>query len=309
MELRFVDPKTLKDNPANPRLTPADLAEDRQLAMNIKMVGLLQPPVVREIDGELVLLAGHRRRRAAIKAGLKLIPVNVRAIDETTDDLAAASENIVRAAMTEPDQWAAVKRIRASHRIKDADLCRALMLTPAQLKRLELLANLHPPMLDAINRRMAPTTQQLQIIAAASVEDQSVVWGRQFRTAPGASVDDAGGDEDDEDGCPFGDGETEEEFEPMDVVAGADGTDPADQLWPVGIDATPDWRSMAQALSRRRFFARDARFDDAQAAAAGVVWTQDLFAEGGADARFTEDATAFAAAHEAWLADRVAEGR
>ncbi|WP_242402597.1 hypothetical protein [Komagataeibacter kakiaceti] len=39
MELREVDPKTLLDNPENPRKSAPNEAEERQLALNVKAVG------------------------------------------------------------------------------------------------------------------------------------------------------------------------------------------------------------------------------------------------------------------------------
>ena len=54
-ELRSVDPRTLKPNPNNPRRTPVPPAMDEQLVASIKAIGIIQPPVVREADGELIV--------------------------------------------------------------------------------------------------------------------------------------------------------------------------------------------------------------------------------------------------------------
>ena len=40
------------------------------------------------------------------------------------------------------------------------------------------------------------------------------------------------------------------------------------------------WWQIAQALQKTRFFARDAKFGEAERAAFGIVWQEDLFAEG-----------------------------
>src|SRR5574337_766032 len=60
-ELRSVDPATLIPNPNNPRRTPVPKAMDDQLIASIRTIGIIQPPVVREVDGGLVIKAGHRR--------------------------------------------------------------------------------------------------------------------------------------------------------------------------------------------------------------------------------------------------------
>ena len=61
------------------------------------------------------------------------------------------------------------------------------------------------------------------------------------------------------------------------------------------------WWQVAQALEQTRFFARDARFGEDERAAFGIVWQEDLFAEGDEDNRFTVDGEAFVSAQRAWL--------
>ena len=48
-------------------------------------------------------------------------------------------------------------------------------------------------------------------------------------------------------------------------------------------------------------FARDAKFGEAEQAAFGIVWTEDLFAQADEDNRFTIDGDAFVAAQRAWV--------
>ena len=84
MKLIEIDPKKLRDNPENPRRTMAGPEADALLLANVQAVGILQPPTARERDGEVVLIAGHRRRDVAIKAKLKSIHVLIR---EDSDDI------------------------------------------------------------------------------------------------------------------------------------------------------------------------------------------------------------------------------
>ena len=61
------------------------------------------------------------------------------------------------------------------------------------------------------------------------------------------------------------------------------------------------WWQIAQALQKTRFFARDAKFGEAEREAFGIVWQEDLFAEGDEDNRFTVDGEAFVSAQRAWV--------
>ena len=61
------------------------------------------------------------------------------------------------------------------------------------------------------------------------------------------------------------------------------------------------WWQMSQALQKTRFFAKDAKFGEAEREAFGIVWQEDLFAEGDEDNRFTIDGEAFVSAQRAWV--------
>jgi hypothetical protein len=76
MELRKADPASLKLNPGNPRRTAAPTQSDEQLAANVKECGLIQPPLTFEEDGVLTVIAGSRRVKACIMAGLAEIDMH-----------------------------------------------------------------------------------------------------------------------------------------------------------------------------------------------------------------------------------------
>jgi len=59
VELRTVNPRKLKFHPNNPRRTKAMPEHDAQLAANILVHGLIQPPLVRQEGEDLVIVAGE----------------------------------------------------------------------------------------------------------------------------------------------------------------------------------------------------------------------------------------------------------
>jgi ParB family chromosome partitioning protein len=175
MKLRTVDPASLKEDPANPRRMPAGDVADKQLTANILAVGILQPPVVRPDGDGLVIIAGRRRVRCAIAAGLDAITVLVRGADDGSDAVRAISENVVRAPMTPVDQWRAIEALVSDHWTEDA-IGTALALPVRTIRKLRLLANIHPAILDQMNRGDMPEERYLRIIAAATPEEQAVAW-------------------------------------------------------------------------------------------------------------------------------------
>ena len=106
-----IDVNNISANPKQPR-TVFDEDQLTELALSIKEVGLLQPPVVRTIgNGKYQLIMGERRFRAAKLAGLKSIPVIIR---QTSDDQLlreALIENIHRSQLNPLEEGAAYQQL------------------------------------------------------------------------------------------------------------------------------------------------------------------------------------------------------
>ena len=85
----------IEPNPAQPRkIFNAD--ELRELSHSIVENGVIQPITVRKIDERYVLVAGERRLRAAIMAGLREIPAIISDMDDRQSSLVALIENLQR---------------------------------------------------------------------------------------------------------------------------------------------------------------------------------------------------------------------
>jgi ParB/RepB/Spo0J family partition protein len=174
-ELRSVDPRSLKPNPNNPRKTAVPKEMDQQLVASIAAIGLLQPPVVREIDGELVVRAGDRRTKACIAVGKDVIDVYVLDGNEDVDAMAAMSENLVRVSMNPVDTWRGIDKLEQQGWNEEA-IANALALPKRTVLKLKLLGSLHPPMLDFMAKGSMPNEEQLRTIANAPLDDQAQVW-------------------------------------------------------------------------------------------------------------------------------------
>ena len=175
MFLKTVDPRTLKVNPNNPRRMAAGEQPDAQMVANIKAVGILQPPVVREDGDDLEIRYGHRRVAAAILLDIPAILVLVSNVEDGSDALRAMSENVVRAQMGPVDQWRAIEALVSAEWTEEA-IATALALPVRTLRKLRLLAQLLPAMLDQMALGDMPDEGNLRTIAAASSEEQAAVW-------------------------------------------------------------------------------------------------------------------------------------
>lgn len=94
---QIVSPDVLSPNPGQPR---DDFSQEKlqELADSIKEKGILQPLLVRPSTqpGTYQIIAGERRWRAAMLAGIQQVPVLVRALDDNEAMIAALIENIQR---------------------------------------------------------------------------------------------------------------------------------------------------------------------------------------------------------------------
>ena len=178
MQILKLDPRALKDNPDDTRRTKSSPQSDALLLATVKAVGIIQPPVVSpETEGGngYIIQAGHRRVKQAIAAGLEEIDVIV--VEAANDNGAMRSmvENIAREPLNPVDQWRGVERLVALGWTEEA-IGVALALPVRQIRKLRLLANVLPAMLDQMVLGDMPNEQQLRTIASASLDEQKEVW-------------------------------------------------------------------------------------------------------------------------------------
>jgi ParB family chromosome partitioning protein len=146
-----VDVNNISANPKQPR-TVFDEDLLTELALSIKEVGLLQPPVVRSIgNGKYQLIMGERRFRAAKLAGLKSIPVIIR---QTSDDQLlreALIENIHRSQLNPLEEGAAYLQLLNDFSYTHDELATKLSKSRPAITNTMRLLNLPP----AVQRKVA----------------------------------------------------------------------------------------------------------------------------------------------------------
>lgn len=139
-----IDVNNISANPKQPR-TVFDEDQLSQLALSIKEVGLLQPPVVRSIgNGKYQLVMGERRYRAAKLAGLKSIPVIIR---QTSDDQLlreALIENIHRSQLNPLEEGAAYQQLLNDFSYTHDELATKLSKSRPAITNTMRLLNLPP---------------------------------------------------------------------------------------------------------------------------------------------------------------------
>jgi ParB family chromosome partitioning protein len=120
-----VDTDLLRPNQFQPR-TSMDEAKIDELARSIRVNGIIQPIVVRKVDGGYEIVAGERRWRAAQRAGLLKIPVVVRDIPEERLLAVALIENIQREDLNPIEEAHAYRRLGEDYQLTQEQIAEAV---------------------------------------------------------------------------------------------------------------------------------------------------------------------------------------
>lgn len=100
----------IKANPYQPRRV-FDAEKLQELAASIKEFGIVQPLVVRKKGKSYELVAGERRLRAAVLAGLTVVPAIVKEYDDTKMMEIALIENIQRHDLNPIEEAQGIKQL------------------------------------------------------------------------------------------------------------------------------------------------------------------------------------------------------
>jgi ParB family chromosome partitioning protein len=123
-----------------------------ELAQSIRTQGLLQPVVVRPVQGGYELIAGERRWRAAQMAGLKQVPAIVREVPDEAALVMGLIENIQREDLNPIEEAAGVQRLIEEFEMTHEQAAEAVGRSRSATTNLLRLLKLAKPVQDALMR-------------------------------------------------------------------------------------------------------------------------------------------------------------
>ena len=108
-----------------------DMSEDglEDLANSIRLHGILQPIIVRQDpveDGRFQIIAGERRWRASERAGLQVVPVLVRDLDDQEAMAAGLIENLQRVDLNAIEEAEGLRRLMSDFSFTQEALSRSV---------------------------------------------------------------------------------------------------------------------------------------------------------------------------------------
>lgn len=139
-KLVMLKPSEIMPSPDQPRKS-FDEYELKRLSDSIQASGIIQPLIVRKTaDGNYRLIAGERRLKAAVMAGLRRVPCVIHKTDEETAALYSILENLQRSNLTVFEEAEGINRLITEYGVSQAEAAARLGISQSSLSnKLRLL--------------------------------------------------------------------------------------------------------------------------------------------------------------------------
>ncbi len=168
----FLPARTIRANPAQPRkiFREESLTE---LSESIRQHGILQPISVRRIGAHYELIAGERRLRAAIAAGLSEIPCIVMQMDDSESAMTALVENLQRQDLDYIELARGISRVMEEFSMSQEQAARLLGKSQSAVANKLRLLRHSAPVLEQL-RAQELTERHARALLKLSSEEQKL---------------------------------------------------------------------------------------------------------------------------------------
>ena len=153
----FLPAKAIVPNPAQPRKLFREEPLD-ELTESIRQHGILQPLSVRRVGTCYELIAGERRLRAGIQAGLTEVPCIVMRMTEQESAMTALVENLQRQDLDYIEEAQGIDRLLREHNMSQEQVAKLLGKSQSGVANKLRLLQHSKKVLDAL--RMAGLTER-----------------------------------------------------------------------------------------------------------------------------------------------------
>lgn len=140
-----------------------------ELAESIKEYGLLNPIVLSKNNGKYEIIAGERRYRASIKAGLKKIDAIVRDFDQKDIDILSLVENIQREDLSALEEAQAYKKLIDDFSMTQEEIAKSMGKSRSYIANSVRLLKLNKDETEALADRKISASQARTLL---SIKDQ-----------------------------------------------------------------------------------------------------------------------------------------
>ena len=163
-------------NRFQPRLA-FDESELNELSNSIKKYGVLQPVILRKIGDKYEIIAGERRYKATVLAGLKTIPAIINNTDDNTSAEIALLENLQRKNLTVIEEAQSFKKLLERGFTQD-EIANKLGISQSSIANKVRLLNLPKKVQDALLYSKISERHARSLLSLSNQEEQEELLER-----------------------------------------------------------------------------------------------------------------------------------
>jgi len=170
-QIRRVGLSTIVPSPLQPRKNFAPEAL-QELVDSIREHGIIQPLIVRRVDGRHELIAGERRWRAAQEVGLAEVPVIVRTASDLEVLELSLIENLQRTDLNAIEEAQGYARLAEEFGMKQEEIARRVGRSRAAVANAIRLLDLHPQIQIWVTQDLLSVGHAKVLLGVKAVEEQ-----------------------------------------------------------------------------------------------------------------------------------------
>ena len=168
----------VRANPQQPRVKFGDEGL-QELAASIKEKGVVQPIVVRRLNGEYELIAGERRLRATRLAGLERIPAYIADVADGSESLELALiENMQREDLNALEQAQGFYQLSEQYHLTQEDIAKRVGKSRAAVANTLRLLHLPKDIQNSLRSGQISAGHARAILAFEDRDHQMALWKR-----------------------------------------------------------------------------------------------------------------------------------
>ena len=149
-----------------------------ELVESIRHNGIIQPLIVRQVNGNMELIAGERRWRAAGQAGLKEVPVIVREATDLEVLEFALVENLQREDLNPIEEARAYRRLAEEFKLKQEDIATKVGKSRAAVANTMRLLDLAEDVQSYLVQRRLTVGHAKALLGLGSADEQRLLAER-----------------------------------------------------------------------------------------------------------------------------------
>src|SRR5438309_7585939 len=146
-----------------------------ELVESIRQHGIIQPLIVRKVDGRHELIAGERRWRAALAAGLVEVPVIIRTADDRDVLELSLIENLQRADLNPIEEAQGYTRLAGEFGMRQEEIAQKVGRSRAAVANAMRLLDLHEQVQTWVTQNLISVGHAKVLLALKAPEEQLAV--------------------------------------------------------------------------------------------------------------------------------------